>query len=281
MDTIIAAALSPTITPGDVARNLDSAYRGLLAARNQGVKLALFSEWFLTHCIDERSISVAQPVPDGPAAKQVIAFARELKMTVAMGIEELDPTKGVVYNTHFLAGPNGYIGKHRKTHLMIGEMSAHRAGSDLEVFDIGSCKVGISICHENMYPEVSRILSLAGMEVSLSPFGCGGSSSPLTKDTWLNDFHMACWRARCFDNGVYMIVAGGNGQPGNTYKSYGCIIDPFANVVAAIEPLPNDPDINLVVAELDPGKFMARRSDANYPIKKRRPELYASLVKAY
>ena len=45
----------------------------------------------------------------------------------------------------------------------------------------------------------------------------------------MNDFHMACWRARCFDNGIYMIVSGGNGERSKKYKSYGCIIDPFGH----------------------------------------------------
>ena len=281
MNTLIAAALSPTLVPAEKEKNLAAAYRGLLAARERGAELAVFSEWYLTHCIDTRSYQVAEPVPDGPATQQVIAFARELKMTVAMGIEELDPDKGVVYNTHFLAGPNGYIGKHRKTHLMVGEWRVHRAGQALDVFDIGKCRVGISICQENMYPEVSRLLTLKGMEVSISPFGCGGSGQKLAKEDWLNDFHMACWRARCFDNGIYMIVAGGNGAPGKPYKSYACIIDPWAEVIASIEPEPADPDINLVVAELDAARYVSRRTDTDYPLKKRRPELYGPVTEVY
>jgi predicted amidohydrolase len=198
-----------------------------------------------------------------------------------MGMEELDPERGVVYNTHFLAGPEGYIGKHRKTHLMVGEWQAHRPGDRLEVFDLGFCRVGINICHENMYPELSRILALRGAEILLSPFGCGGTDKPTAQADWLNDFHMACWRARCFDNGVYMIVSGGNGGPGKKYKTYACIIDPWADVVAAIEPEPADPEVNLVVAEIDPERFVSRRTDANYPLKKRRPELYGPLVEGY
>ncbi len=281
MQKLIAAALSPTITPGDKARNLASAYTGLQAAKAHGVELAVFSEWFLTHCVNGQAYLVAEPVPDGPTVRQVIDFAREFDMTIAMGVEELDPERGIVYNTHFLAGPQGYLGKHRKTHLMIGEWQAHRPGNALETFDVGTCRVGINICHENMYPENSRVLTLRGMEVLLSPFGCGGSPDPLTQADWLNDFHLACWRARCFDNGIFMIVAGGNGFPGKPYKSYGCIIDPWAEVIAAIDPQPADPDINLVVAELDPERYIARRTDANFPIKKRRPELYGPLTEAY
>ena len=281
MRKFTAAALSPTIVSGDVQRNLASARKGLEAAKAAGADLAVFSEWYLTHVVNESAYKFAQTVPDGPAATEVIAWARELQITVAIGIEELDPARGVVYNAHFLAGPDGYIGKHRKTHLMSGEMGAHRAGSDLGIFDLGFCKAGVNICHENMYPEISRVQALAGVEVLLSPFGCGGSFEPITKDQWLNDFHMACWRARCFDNGVFMIVAGGNGRERIPYKSYACVIDPFANVIASIEPQPTDPDINMVVATLDPALFVSRRTDGNYPLKKRRPELYTPLTEAY
>ncbi len=55
--------------------------------------------------MNERSYTTAQPVPEGPAVQQVIDFARELELIAAVGIEELDPDTGVVYNTHFLAGP--------------------------------------------------------------------------------------------------------------------------------------------------------------------------------
>ena len=281
MEKIVAAALSPTITPAEKEKNIEAAYRGLNEARKRGVELAVFSEWYLTHCIDERSYRVAEPVPDGPSVARVIDFAREFNMTIAMGIEELDLDKRVVYNTHFLAGPAGYIGKHRKTHLMVGEWRAHRPGNALDVFDIGKCKVGVAICHENMYPEISRAQTLKGMEVSISPFGCGGSETAIRKEDWLHDFHMACWRARCFDNGIFMIVAGGNGSPGKKYGSYACIIDPWADVIASIDAEPADPGINMVVAELDPKRYESRRTDANYPLKKRRPELYRSLVEEY
>jgi predicted amidohydrolase len=281
MKPIRVAALSPTFEPNNKAHNLGRARAGLQAARTEGVQLAVFSEWYLTNSVSDQSYRVAEAVPDGPCARDVIRMAKEFNITVAMGIEELDPLTGVVYNTHFLAGPDGYIGKHRKTHLMIGEWKAHRAGDRLDVFDIGACKAGISICHENMYPEVSRVQTLQGMEISISPFGCGGSPTRVPKETWLNDFHMACWRARCFDNGIFMIVAGGNGAPGNKFRTYACVIDPYAEVIAAIEPDPDEGGLNMVVADLDPERFIARRTDDNYPLKKRRPELYGTITDAY
>ncbi|HUW31761.1 MAG TPA: carbon-nitrogen hydrolase family protein [Planctomycetota bacterium] len=282
MQKIRVAAVSPRFPGGDDKQgNLESAWRGIQAAKAEGAELAVFSELSLIHCLDERSYRAAEPVPNGPVAQQIISFARESGVTVAAGIEELDPDAGVVYNTHFLAGPQGYIGKHRKTHLMVSEWRAHRPGCELDVFDIGKCKVGMSICHENMYPEISRIQSLKGMEVSISPFAVGGSPERVPKEVWLNDFHMACWRARCFDNGIFMIVSGGNGSPGKKYRYYACIIDPWADVIASIDPDPDPDGINMVVADLDPERFISRRTDANYPLKKRRPELFDDLVRRY
>jgi len=275
------AALSPTFRPAEKDYNLERARKGLEAARAEGVQLAVFSEWYLTNCVDERSYRFAEPIPQGPCARQVIEMARELNLIVAMGMEELDPDTGVVYNTHFLTGPDGYIGKHRKTHLMVGEWKAHRPGDRLDVFDVGLARVGIGICHENMYPETSRVLAMKGMEVLIAPFGCGGGSERVPKEVWLNDFHMACWRARCFDNGIFMVVAGGNGSPGKVFRTYACVIDPWAEVVAAIEPEPDPAGLNMVVADLDPERFISRRTDANYPLKKRRPELYGKLVESY
>lgn len=281
MQPIRAAALSPTFRPGDKAYNLERAWAGLQAARAEGADLAVFSEWYLTNCVDERAYLVAEPVPEGPCVQEVSHMARKLGLVIAMGIEELDPERGVVYNTHFLAGPEGYLGKHRKTHLMVGEWRWHRPGDRLEVFDIGKARVGIGICHENMYPETSRVQALRGMEVLLAPFGCGGGAELVPPEVWTCDFHMSCWRARCFDNGIFMVVAGGNGHPDKKYRTYACIIDPWAEVVAAIAPEPDAAGLNMVVADLDPERFVSRRTDADYPLKKRRPELYGAVVEAY
>ena len=51
MEPIRVAALSPPIVPGDKERNLASAEAGMRAAAGRGVELAVFSEWYLTHCI--------------------------------------------------------------------------------------------------------------------------------------------------------------------------------------------------------------------------------------
>ena len=78
-----------------------------------------------------------------------------------------------------------------------------------------------------------------------------------------------------------MIVAGGNGSSHEIRtRTYACIIDPWANVTASIDPEPDD-DFNTVVADLNPEKYIARRTNEDYPLKKRRPEMYKYIVSDY
>jgi len=68
-----------------------------------------------------------------------------------------------------LFGPSGYVGKQRKIHLSRDEKNHYAGGSTFEVFDIGKCIVGTTICYDSQFPELSRILMLKGVEVQLMP----------------------------------------------------------------------------------------------------------------
>jgi predicted amidohydrolase len=52
-----------------------------------------------------------------------------------------------------LVGPSGYIGKQRKIHLSRDEVLYYKGGREMNVFDIGKCKVGTSICYDNSSPK--------------------------------------------------------------------------------------------------------------------------------
>jgi predicted amidohydrolase len=86
---------------------------------------------------------------------------------VCAGLAERD--RDVVYDTQVLVGPDGYGGSQRKLHMSRDEGLYYGSGQDINVFDIGKCKVGIGICNDNEFPEVTRILALRGTEVLLMP----------------------------------------------------------------------------------------------------------------
>ena len=77
------------------------------------------------------------------------------------------------------------------------------------------------ICYDLRFPELSRILTLMGAEILVSPSG------------WVQgDMKVEHWqtmvRARALENGCYVIAPD---QVGNIYVGHSMIVDPFGRVV--------------------------------------------------
>ena len=68
-----------------------------------------------------------------------------------------------------VVGPQGRVGTQRKVHLFGREKKLAIPGDSYSVFDLAGVKVGIAICHDLVYPEVTRILALSGAEVIFAP----------------------------------------------------------------------------------------------------------------
>jgi len=135
----------------------------------------------------------------------VRAFSREAKskgVYIAFGLTEVHG--GNYYNSYLVASPSGeLVAKHRKTTPAAFEVAADgrpvTKGDKLKVFEIEGIKVGILICWEALFPELSRVLALKGAEVLLFP--TGGKIYELL-DTW----RTVIW-ARAIDNLAYVTIS--------------------------------------------------------------------------
>src|SRR4029434_9129788 len=92
------------------------------------------------------------------------------------------------------------------------------AGSELKCA-IGV--IGMMICYDLRFPELSRLLTLMGAEILMSPSG------------WVQgDMKVENWqtmvRARALENGCYVIAPD---QAGNIYIGHSMVFDPFGRVV--------------------------------------------------
>src|SRR5699024_11398093 len=106
------------------------------------------------HC-SPTSAELAENVADGPSVQRLIELAQTHHQVLSVGLSENDA--GVVYNTQILVNPEKYIGKQRKLHMSRDEADFYQVGNEISVFDIGSCKISMVICYDNMFPEVARI----------------------------------------------------------------------------------------------------------------------------
>ncbi|MFX0198707.1 MAG: nitrilase-related carbon-nitrogen hydrolase [Candidatus Hodarchaeota archaeon] len=82
----------------------------------------------------------------------------------------LENENGKLFNTAFLVGPDGYIGKYRKTHLWEDEISYLTPGDlGFPVFNTSFGNLGIMIGYDGFFPEVARILTLQGADIIAWP----------------------------------------------------------------------------------------------------------------
>ena len=165
----------------------------------------------------------------GPVLQPFADLAAELGSHLVLGTYERGPERGVVYNVAVLLGPAGeLLGVYRKTHPFGGERADRGGwvtpGEDILVVDTPLGRIGVIICFDGDYPELSRITALAGAELICRP-----SALLRSADIWeLTN------RARAYDNHVYLIGSNATGvDPGGViYFGNSMIVTPIAEVIA-------------------------------------------------
>lgn len=111
-----------------------------------------------------------------------------------------------LYNAGYLCKRDGAIERYEKLHITPDE--AHvwgmQGGSQLKAFDTDCGKIGILICYDSEFPELSRLLADEGMDILFVPF--------LT-DTQ-NGYSRVrnCSQARAIENECYVAIAGSVGN---------------------------------------------------------------------
>jgi predicted amidohydrolase len=123
----------------------------------------------------------AQLIPGGPSAQLWIDFACRHNVYLVAGLAERDGMR--LFNTAMLVGPDGFIGKYRKTHLWNLEKLWFTPGDlGFPVFDTPIGRIGMLICWDIWFPEVPRILSQQGADIICSVNNWVWTPPPLFDD---------------------------------------------------------------------------------------------------
>jgi predicted amidohydrolase len=166
---IAAVQMNPQILEKE--RNLERCLDSIRVASKNGAHLIVFPECALTgYCFASRdeAMTMAEPLP-GWSTKAIASLCKELGVYVVIGL--IEKSRGKMYNAVALLGPEGLIGKHRKTHLpYLGlDRFVDRGDMPFRIYSTPIGKLGTIICFESRFPETARVLALAGAEVILLP----------------------------------------------------------------------------------------------------------------
>ena len=288
---------------GDKAYNLGRIRELTRRAAGLGAEVVCFHECSVTAYTFLQTLSrdeldaLAEPVPDGPSTRELVAIARESGVVVMAGLIEREPD-GRLYKCYVTAGPGGFLTKFHKLHPFINPHLT--PGRGYHVVDLGGVKVGFLICYDNNLPENVRATTLLGAEVIVMPHvtGCTPSLMPgrgtVDPALW-DDRHrdperlrgefrgpkgrgwlMRWLPARAWENGVFAVFANNIGRDHDTIKpGLSMILDPHGEVIAECRALDDD----VVVGHFTKEAF-EQASGRRY-LRARRPELYGTLTEPH
>lgn len=207
---------------GDWRENLATCGRLVRDAETAGTDLLVLPEGVLARFVEdrERIREVAQPL-DGPFVTGLAAVTAGRGVTVVVGVHEVSGGDKP-YNTLVVLRDGEPVGVYRKLHLYdafsVAE-SDNVAAADAvpPVIDVGGFGVGLMTCYDVRFPELARLLAVAGAEVLVLP--AAWVRGPLKEHHW-----RTLVTARALDNTVY-VVASGECGPRNIGQSM--VVDPF------------------------------------------------------
>ncbi|MGC8873016.1 MAG: nitrilase-related carbon-nitrogen hydrolase [Chloroflexia bacterium] len=256
-----AAAIQFEPKHGAIAENLGRIASLAEQAAREGCRLLVFPEMATTGYVfesREEVAALAEPIP-GPSTDRLAKVAASHDCFIVVGLPEVDPQTGALYNSAVLVGPQGLAGKVRKVHLYSADTHWARSGTlGFPVWQTPLARIGCLICMDACYPEPARVLALQGAEVLCLPTNWVEERAPA-----------ADWFTRAFENGVYWIAADRYGRErGVQFSGGSCIIGPDGQLLAV-----QDAGEGIVTSEIAP-----RETGPQVERPSRRPELYAPLL---
>lgn len=178
------------------------------AVSGYGSDFACFPELFIAplmadynHMSESEAIREISKFTD-PIHKKFQEFAISYNINIITGSMPFLDDDGVLYNVGFLCKRDGTSEMYRKIHITPNERLywGMQGGSTIQTFDTDCGKIGIVICYDVEFPELSRLLGDQGMEILFVPY--------LT-DTQNGYTRVRnCAQARAIENECYVAITG-------------------------------------------------------------------------
>ena len=185
----------------------------------------------------------------GHTWQKLSALAAEYGVYLSAGsVPELED--GHIYNTAYVFDRSGrQIAKHRKMHLFdidvkggqsFKESDTLTAGSQVTVFDTEFGKIGLCICFDFRFPELGRLMALAGAKLILVPAAFNMTTGPAHWEIM--------FRSQALNNQCFLAGTSPARDTEFSYVAWGhsLLVSPWGGVLAEMDETPGS-----LVTEID------------------------------
>ena len=242
----IAAIQMPTVA--DKMENVRTVKTYLEKIKDENPDFVILPEMFCCPYQTENFPIYAEK-EGGPVWQQLSGYAKQYGIYLIGGSMPEKDAEGNVYNTSYIFDREGkQIGKHRKVHLFdidvkggqtFKESDTLTAGDSDTVFDTEFGKIGVMLCFDIRFPELSRMMVNDGAKVIFVPAAFNMTTGPAH---WELSF-----RTRALDNQIYMVGCAPARDVSAGYISWGhsIVTDPWGRVTGML-----DENEGILLAEL-------------------------------
>lgn len=216
---------------GNVAENLNIMEKTIVKAQKEkSIDLIAFPELFITgYNLKDNYNNVSEVIPgNGQAQEGIKEIAKKHDITILTGIVER--ANKSLFNSAIMIGPDGYIGHCRKQYLPnfgpFEEKTYFGEGNEHKVFETNFGNIGVQICYDLFFPDVSMKLAQQGADVIINLAASPTTSRPL--------FHRVL-PARAIETTCYYGFVNNIGTQGNlVFAGESCIFDPRGKIMEEI-----------------------------------------------
>ena len=210
--------------------NLKKIISYMTKAASKHATLCAFPEFMMFYTKSSQTpkeLSNLSETINGNFISTIAKTAKENHIQVVGSFYEKSNKKNRVYDTSFVINTSGkVISTYRKIHLYdalgFKESDKMIPGSKIAkpvTTSIG--KIGMMICYDLRFPEMSRALAIAGSEILIAP--SAWVKGPMKEEHWIT-----INKTRAIENGCYVIAPD---QVGNIYCGRSLVVDPYGKIL--------------------------------------------------
>lgn len=271
MPTKIRIASLQTKVFAEKQKNLDQAARLFHELKDKQVDVITLPEMFNCPYLSS-NFPVYAEEEGGLSFLFCADLAKQYSVYFSAGsMPEVD-SEGHIYNTAYMFDRKGQcIAKHRKAHMFDVDIKGGQRfiesetltpGQSIEVFDTEFCRMGLAVCYDFRFPELSRVMMQEGAQVILVPAAFNMTTGPAHWEI--------LFRTRAMENQLFTVATAPARDLDFSYHSWGhtMVVNPWGTILGELEEKEG-----ILLTEIDLEEVDKYRSQIPM-VRKRRTDMY-------